>query len=170
MFTFLKISVLLSFAVLGRAAVADPLMPSTGYIKDFSCDHGPFGLRLPSDARAFSQLGPVLQRRSGEVDQEGSYQTTRTYVRYSGLDLGYIAFSDDPARYLISYIEVTGPDWQITGPFQVGSTVSTVQRILGPAAQDDSGLQRSYGSEGASVTFEQVKGKITKIRYECYTG
>jgi hypothetical protein len=170
MSTVLKISVLLSCAVLGHAAMAVPLVSSKGYIENLSCDHGLFGLRLPSDAKAFSRLGPILQSQSGEVQEWGSYRTTRTYVRYSGLDLGYIAFSNDPARYLISYVEVTKPDWQITGPFQVGNAVSAVQSILGPAAQDDSGLKRSYGSEGATVTFEQTNRKITKIRYECYTG
>jgi hypothetical protein len=170
MSTFLKISFLLSFAVLRHAAMAAPSLPSTPYIENFSCDHGPFGLRLPSDARALSQLAPILQSRSGKAEEWENYRTTRTYVRYSGLDLGYVAFSNDPARYLISYVEVSKPDWQITGPFQVGQTVSTVQSILGLGAQDDSGLKRSYGSEGATVTFEQTKGKITKIKYECYTG
>jgi hypothetical protein len=170
MSAFLKITVLLSFAVLGHAAVADPLMPGAGYIENFSCDRGPFALRLPPDARALSQLGPVLQQRSGEVEQWENYRTTRNYVRYSGLDLGYITFSDKPARYMISYLEVTGPDWQIAGPFKMGDSASTVRRVLGRVAQDDSGLERSYGSEGATVTFEQVKGKITKIKYECYTG
>ena len=170
MSTVVKISILLSCAALGHAAPAVPLMPSTRYIENFSCDHGPFGLRLPSDAKAFSQLGPILQSRRGETEEWGSYRTTRTYVSYSGLDLGYITFSNDPKRYLISYVEVTKPGWRITGPFQVGDEVGSVQRILGLAALDDGGLKDGYGSEGATVTFQQSNGKITKIRYECYTG
>jgi hypothetical protein len=165
-----KIALILSFALLQHIAVAAPVKPIYGYIENFSCSDGPFSLRLPSDAQAFAQLGPVLQRGTGEIEEWESYRTTRTYVRYPGLDLGYIAFSNEPARYMISYIEVTTPDWRVTGPFKVGDLVSTIRRVLGPVAQDDSELKRQYGNEGDGLTFEQVGGRITKIRYDCYTG
>lgn len=71
---------LLAVAIMWRAAMADPLNSSAGYIENFSCDHGPFALQLPPDARLLSQLGPVVQRHDGEVEEWGNCRTTRHYV------------------------------------------------------------------------------------------
>lgn len=167
---FLKMSAVLSLVLLNRLALADPAMPGLGYVENFSCNHGPFSLRLPSDVRSLPRLGKVLKRTSGEVTNWDSDYTTWNYLHYSGLYLAYITFSNDPARYMINLVEVTGADWSITGPFKVGSSVKSVQNMLGSVAEDDGELKREYGSESDRVIFEQVKGKITKISYECYTG
>lgn len=86
------------------------------------------------------------------------------------MDLGYIAFSNEPQRYLLISLEVTGSDWNLTGPFKVGDSVSIVRGILGVVAKDDSELSQPYGSEGGTVTFDQANGLISRISYECYTG
>lgn len=167
---FLKVPVFFSLVLLGRLALADPSMPNLGYMANFSCSDGPFGLRLPSDVRSLNRLGTVLKRTRGEVTNWDSYHTTWNYLHYSGLDLAYVTFSNDPAHYMMNHVEVTGADWKITGPFKVGSSVKSVQFLLGSVADDDSQLKRQYGSESDRVTFEQVNGKVTKISYECYTG
>lgn len=160
----------LILAALCTAAKANDPAKREGYIEQFLCNSGKFGLRLPPDVRALFQLGPILQQANGEVEQEEGYTATRTYVMFSGLELGFIVFSNDPSRYMISYAEVTSPNWQIAGPFRVGNTAKAAQDALGPVAQNDCDLKRSYGSEAGTVSFEQLAGKITKIRYDCYTG
>jgi hypothetical protein len=167
---FLRILVFFSLVTLGNLVLANPLIPSFGYVKNFSCNDGVFGLGLPSDVRGLTHLGKVLQRRTGEVTNWDDYYTNLNYLHYSGLDIDYITFSNDPTRYMISRVEVTSSKWKITGPFRIGNAVSAVQKMLGRVAKDDAELKRQYGSESDRVNFEQVKGKVTKISYECYTG
>lgn len=84
--------------------------PADRYIAHFQCSSGQFGLRLPSDARILFQLAPILRQATGKVEQEEGYSTIPTYLSYSGLELGFIALSNDPSRYMISYAEVISSD------------------------------------------------------------
>jgi hypothetical protein len=170
MSSYPKLVMSLILAVCCASARANEPVRSDGYIDDFLCIGGHLGLHLPVNARMLFQLGPILRQATGEVEQAEGYTTTQTHLSYAGFELGFITFSNDPSRYMISYAEVTSPDWQIAGPFRVGDTVKSTYVALAPYAQHDSQLKQSYGSEVGVMSFEHSEGTITKIKYDCYTG
>ena len=116
------------------------------------------------------KLGHVEREEVNEVEKWEGYTATRKYVYFSGLTLGLVVFSNDPNRYMVSFAEVTGPQWSQVAPFHVGESLQSIQHKLGSAAANDPELKASYGSESDSIRFESAEGKIKKVTYACYTG
>ena len=148
-------------------AYAEPKSP---YIAEFRCVGSPLGLHLPSKLPAVMRLGPVVHEEVLEVEKWEEYTATRKYVYFSSLTLGIITFSNDPNRYMVSFAEISSRKWSHIAPFHIGELISSVRQKIGSFADRDPFLKASYGGEDGDLTFESSDGKITKIKYACYTG
>ena len=122
---------LLVVVLSGVASAAD----QTVYVDSASCIGAPFGLRLPASMRNVYLIGKIQKNTVAEVDKWENYSATRRTIHFSGLVLGVVTFSNDPDRYLLSYAEVSDARWNRLSSFPIGSSMSTVRQLLGPAAK-----------------------------------
>lgn len=160
----LSAGILLLFSVVAAA------QPQQGYIAEFACEEGRFGLRLPNQLPAVMKLAPAKRVAVLEVEKWEGYTTTRKYVHFEGLTIGLVTFSNDKNRYMVSFAEITDSRWTRISTFKVGETTASARKKIGAPAVEDPSLKLHYGSEGGDIYFESIDGKIRKITYDCYTG
>ena len=115
-------------------------------------------------------MAPVLSQQVLQVEQWEGYKSTRKKVRFAGLTLGLVTFSNDPGRYSLASAEIRSEAWLRISPFGVGQDTDVIRRRLGRVAEDDDELRSVYSGENESVHFETRSGRVTAVIYECYTG
>lgn len=115
-------------------------------------------------------LGPIAREEVIEVEQWEGYTATRKHVYFPGLTLGLVIFSNDPDRYMVSFAEISSPQWAHIAPFHVGESAVSARRKIGTSADNDPNLKATYGSEAGELNFETSNSRITGITYTCYTG
>lgn len=140
------------------------------YVDAVRCIGGPFGMKLPADARKIRSLGPLAREAVSEVERWDGYTATRKTLYFDGLELGVVEFSNDSARLMVTHAEVTSPKWNHLLPFKVRQPASAVQAVLGDHAKGDAGLSRIYSSETDSVRFTTSAGAVVRVSYSCYSG
>jgi hypothetical protein len=140
------------------------------FLEGMHCLGEPFGLLLPSTLPELLAMGPILSEQVLQVEQWEGYKATRKIVRFTGLTLGLVTFSNDPKRYSLASAEIRSRDWLRLAPFSVGQSTEAVRQRLGGVGEDDLTLRSIYSGENESVRFETRTGRITAIIYECYTG
>lgn len=164
----------ISFLALLSAALvpvaASQTEPPSIYIEHISCDRGPFSMRLPKTLSELMKAGIVKREKIDQIEMWDGYATTRKTLYFSGLSLGIITFSNDPDRYLVSFVKVTGTQWSTITPFFIGETVQSVLAKLGAPAIADPRLKANYGGDTSTISFRHARGKITQVKYTCYTG
>lgn len=150
----------------GAAGVAEPL---ERYM-DFDCGSGAYALRLPATLPQVMKLGAVLRTVDGQTE-DWSDRSTTTYreVTFKGMTLGFWTFSDNPKKYMLSYAEIQGKQWQHLAPFHVGQPAAAARRALGRLADGDTELAYRYG-DLSGVSFKTRRGRVAKVTYDCYTG
>ena len=91
-------------------------------------------------------------------------------MRWPGLTLGIVEFSNDPKALMITSAEITDPRWNALSPFKLGRSTAAAQRLLGQPAANDPALRRAYGSEADSVQVDSEAGRVVRVTYQCYSG
>ena len=140
------------------------------HLPGFQCVGGKFGLHLP---KSYSKLERMAQIRSEHIElieEEQGFTVTRKDVLFSGLTLGVVTASNKPNAFLVSGAEINSSNWNRISPFKVGQLARSAQRQLGSRAAHHATLNRTYGTESSSLSFAVQDGRITQIRYACYTG
>jgi len=145
-------------------------MQDSVFVQAVQCVGGPYGLSLPTDARKVRKLGKVLREEVSEVEQADGYTATRKTIYFSGMSLGIIEFSNDASRLMITFADITSPEWNRITPFKVRDPVSKARLQLGDAAKSDPDLRKSYASESDSVQFQSSNGILMGVSYSCYSG
>lgn len=161
---------LVLFAAALVPVAASPAESSSIYIEHISCDKGPFSLRLPKTFTELMKLGVVKKEKIDQVEIWDGYATTRKTLYFAGLSMGLITFSNDPDRYMVSFAKITGAQWSDLTPFPIGESVQSVVAKLGAPATADPRLKASYEGDTSAISFRHARGKITRVKYECYTG
>lgn len=141
-----------------------------GYVESIRCVGGPFGLRLPQDARTLRALAPLLRETVDEVERWDGYTATRSTLQFDGLELGVVLFSNDPTRLMLTRAEIQDPRWNRLMPFKIGQPVSAAHAVLGRHAQADAELSQTYGGDADSVSFQTSGGLLRSVSYSCYSG
>jgi hypothetical protein len=147
-----------------------PVDQSQGYLPNFSCQSGEFGLRLPIRYKDVESLSPHKRERIELIEDEITYKVVRKDLYFPGLTLGVVVPSNRRNAYLISYARITSSRWKNLSPFYIGQPVHSAARRLLPESQTDLRLERRYGMETSTVRFEIKKGRIVEVIYDCYTG
>lgn len=140
------------------------------FLEGMRCLEGPFAVRLPATLPELLAMAPVLSQQVLQVEQWEGYKATRKKVRFAGLTLGLVTFSNDPGRYSLASAEIRSEAWLRISPFGVGQDIDVIRRRLGRVAEDDLDLRSVYSGENESVHFQTRSGRVTAVIYECYTG
>jgi hypothetical protein len=135
----------------------------------FSCHSGTYGAKLPSTLPALRSLGPLKSEEQGEVQVWEGHRTVEKWLRFEGLSVLIVTFSNDPNRYALALLEVTSPHWQVASRFRIGQFAGEVLRELGVSSPPSNGEWRVAG-ESDTVLLVVRNGRFTRITYECYTG
>lgn len=140
------------------------------YVENLDCVGGRFGLDLPSDIRVVRQMSSTLKEEVLEVERWHGYTTERKLLKFDGLTLEVIEFSNDPSRFMLTFAAVTSPKWNSISPFKLWRPVTDSATVLGDFARDNPGLIRPFEDEGNRVTIHSSEGIVTQVAYHCYPG
>lgn len=135
---------------------------------DFGCVGAPLGLNLPDTLSGLRSIGKLESEKVVHIDEWDGYNTIDKLLRFKGLDLHVVTFSNQPERYLLSLVEIKSPVWALA-PFRVGQPSKAALGPLGVEHTAGQGLWRIYG-ESESVLIEVRHSKVSRVTYECYTG
>ena len=133
-----------------------------------SCVGAPLGVNLPDTLSALRSIGKLESEEVVHIDEWDGYKTIDKLLRFKGLDLHVVTFSNQPERYLLSLVEIKSPVWSFA-PFRVGQRSETALGPFGVEQSGPNGLWRIYG-ESESVLIEVRHSKVSRVVYECYTG
>jgi hypothetical protein len=164
-----RASALLMFLATALPSAAQP-RPPVVRVELFSCEKGPFALRLPKQLPRLMKLAPVEREEFYGEDEWEGYVVSRKYVFFRGLTLGLVTFAADPQRYLLTYAEIAHPRWADLSPLRLGSPAALLHFQLGADAGTDPQLRAVYGNATGDVSFVLAGGRVTKLRYVCYNG
>jgi len=139
------------------------------YVEDIQCVGGPFGMKLPEDARKVRSMARLVREAVFEVERWDGYTATRKTLYFDGLELGVVEFSNDPARLMVTHADITNAKWNHLSPFKIRQPVSVARAVLGGFAKDDARLSRSYASESDSLQFRTSGGRLLGVSYSCYS-
>jgi hypothetical protein len=140
------------------------------YVPDLDCVGGRFGLKLPSDVRAVKRLAPLVRQELVEVQNWPGYKTTRNLLHFDGLTLEVIEFSNDPARYHLTFASVASPAWNAISAVKIAQPIESAAAVLGSYASQNPGLARSFEDEGNMLTIRSDQGVVSEVTYQCYPG
>jgi len=141
-----------------------------GYVESIRCVGGPYGLRLPQDARTLRAMAPLLSETVDAVERWEGYTATRSTLQFDGLELGLILFSNDPAKLMLTRAEIRHPRWNRLMPFKIGQPLAAARAVLGPNAQGDAELKQTYAGDTDSLQFQSSGGLLQAVSYRCYSG
>ena len=164
-------------AALAAAAISPAIANQAGpagdpeyFVEGLRCLEGKHSLQLPKTLPALRNLAPVLKVEDLGVERWQGYTTIHRRIRFAGLTVGVVAYSNDANRYSLERVEIRGAQWARIAPFAVGETIESVRGKLGEIAVDDVTLRSIYSGENESLHFETKSGKVSAIIYQCYTG
>jgi hypothetical protein len=141
---------------------------SLTYDPSFTCSEGPLGLRLPQSYQAVRSIGKLERDEVVRVQEWETYQSEDRELTFSGLKLYVVTFTNDKSRYMVAGAVITGSQWSLAGGIKIGDSVEDVLRRTGKGTL--SGGEVAIGGDTDIVRFGATGGKVTEIRYECYTG
>jgi hypothetical protein len=150
-----------------QSAIAQ--VPSV-FVNGLSCVGGRYGMSMPRDIRVLTKSAKMIGEEVSEVERWNGYEATRKSLRFDGLELGVVVFSNDPARYLVTYAVIESPSWNRLTPFKIGLPVAQAATRFGAVAKSDPALARTYAGESESVKIHSSEGIVTRVEYECYSG
>jgi hypothetical protein len=140
------------------------------YMEGIRCVGGPFGMKLPEDARKLRSMARLVSEAVSEVERWDGYTATRKTLYFDGLELGVVEFSNDPARLMVTHADIMNAKWNHLLPLKIRQPVSVVRSLLGGPATDDVRLSWSYASDVDSLQFPTSDGLVVGVSYRCYSG
>jgi hypothetical protein len=144
-------------------------------LKGLSCDGGQFGTSMPSSVAAYRALGKLVREASGPATDYSGQPGTHNWYRfeYPGLSVHAVIALKKPHKSFIESASLSRAQWNDLVGIKIGTRIddllshAKVGRI-----RVKSPLFLCGALEGAPdcATVDFVKGVISKVEYECYTG
>jgi hypothetical protein len=153
----------------GGAIAAPSEVPVSVTLAAFSCQSGPFAPSLPKTLPSLLKIGTLKSDTKGEVHDWDTYRATERTLKFEGLTLAVVDFSNNPDRYLLGSLASSSSKWKLTPAFQVGGLAQQPLRAVGAPTDFKEGVLRVVG-ETDSVSLVVQSGRIMRVTYECYTG
>lgn len=119
-------AVKLAFAALVASLVAVPAWGrgnTAHFVEKFSCDSGPYSLRLPKTYDELRKLGALKSERLIRDQDLGGNRARHRELVFNGLRLSVVQYSDQPEKYQVTSAEIRSPQWKIAGPFRYGASL-----------------------------------------------
>jgi hypothetical protein len=124
-------------------------------------------VRLPLKLSQLRKLGKISDEQTVRVEEWDGYKAIEKLLRFNGMHVQVITFTNDPERYNLAAVFIEAADWTVS-PIRVGSPVAVLAR-LGAAKPSANGTWR-FAGESDSLYVEARAGKVIRVVYECYTG
>jgi len=140
------------------------------YVEGVRCVGGPFGMKLPAEARKLRLMAQLVRETEAEVERWDGYTASRKTLYFDGMELGVIEISNDPARLMVTHANITNAKWNHLLPFKIRQPISVARSVLGGFAKDDARLSKSYASDGDSLQFRTSDELVVGVSYSCYSG
>jgi len=159
------LSVLMALAAIAMPAKADPVSVN---LPGFQCTGLKEGVRLPRKLSQLRKLGKLNEEQTIHVEEWDGYKAIEKQLRFNGLYVQVITFTNDPERYNLSAVYIETPGWSVS-PIRVGSPVQELLTRLGGVKPEPNATWR-FSGESDSLYVEARDGKVFRVVYECYTG
>jgi hypothetical protein len=137
-------------------------------VADLSCTKGPYRLKLPKSYKGVRGLGAIQRDRVMRIEDHGTYTITHRELRFNGLEIELMTFSNEPSRYVVTRAIITTSNWRIAAPLRVGAPAKSALRGLANESPRDGELEFSGG--GDSVRVALAAGRIFDLEYSCQPG
>ena len=118
-----------------------------------------------SDLRS---LGKLISEETFRVEEWEGYKAIERLLRFNGLSVQVITFTNAPERYSLAAVYLESSVWSL-GPYRVGQPAAPLVKQLG-AKNFSSNATWHFNGESESLQIEARSGKVHRIVYECYTG
>jgi hypothetical protein len=137
-------------------------------VADLSCTKGPYRLKLPKSYKAVRGLGTIRRDRVLKIEHHGTYSATHRELRFNGLEIELLTFSNEPGRYALTKAIITTRNWRIAGPLRVGAPAKSALRGLANESPRDGELEFNGATD--SVRVNLAAGRILDLEYSCQPG
>ena len=147
------------------ASMADPVSVN---LPGFQCTGMKQSVRLPKTLSLLRKLGKLNEEQTVHVQELDGYKAVEKLLRFNGLYVQVITFTNDPERYNLAAVHVEAPGWSVS-PIRIGGSVGDALIPLGVVRPEPNTTWR-FAGESDSLYVEARGGKVFRVVYECYTG
>jgi hypothetical protein len=139
------------------------------YVAQLSCASGPYRVRLPKSYKALRTLGQLRRERIVRTEEQGTHTVTHRELRFNGLELVVITFSNKPNQYVLSKAILSSPAWKVGGQLKVGSAAKSALRGLQEKDLPKEG-ELEFRGDTDSIRVNLAAGRVLDVEYSCHTG
>lgn len=143
--------------------------PTSTYVAKLSCTSGPYRIKLPKSYKALRALAPLKREKTLAVRDLGTHQAYERELRFAGLELVVITYSNKPDQYLLSRASLSSPKWKIGGQLRIGSQATSALRGM-PIKEIPKNAELELNGDADSIHVAVSGGRVQEVDYECYTG
>ena len=151
------------FAVMGL-----PQAKAQTYVADLSCTSGPYRVRLPKTYKALRVLAPLKRERVLQKEDEGTHTVTYRELRFNGLELEVVTYSNKPNQYVLSSAVLSTSAWRIGGQLRVGTAARIALKGLATQPYPNDG-EYEFNGDADSIRVTLPRGRVLDIEYSCGT-
>lgn len=156
---------LIAIAVL---ALISPDAKAQAYVADLSCTTGPYRVRLPKTYKALRVLAPLKRERVLQKEDEGTHTVTYRELRFNGLELEVVTYSNKPNQYVLSSAVLSTPAWRIGGQLRVGTAARIALKGLAAQPYPSDG-ELEFNGDADSIRVTLSRGRVLDVEYSCAT-
>ena len=101
-----------------------------------------------------------------KTEDQGTHTVTHRELRFNGLELELVTFSNKPNQYVLSKAILSSPNWKIGGQLRVGSPAKAA--LNGLQAKDlpkDGELE--FSGDKDSIRVNLATGRVLDVEYTC---
>jgi hypothetical protein len=136
------------------------------YVKGFSCNSGPYKLKLPPTYRALRALGQVKREKTLRVEQTPEGKTELRSLRFKSLEFVVLVDSRKPNAYQVLTVTFSSPNWRIAGPLRVGAPAAAALKGMGlESVPRDAELEIEGDTDSVLLTI--LAGRVQQVEYDC---
>ncbi len=160
-----RLCVAVGVAALTVIAAAEPVSVN---LPGFHCTGMKESVRLPGKLSQLRKLGKLNDEQTIHVEEWDGYKAIEKLLRFDGLHVQVITFTNDSERYNLAAVYIEAPGWSVS-PVRVGALASEPLSRLGAVKPEPNGTWR-FAGESDSLYVEARNGRVFRVVYECYTG
>ena len=102
------------------------------------------------------------------TEEYATHSATHRELRFNGLELVVVTFSNKPNQYVLSKAILSSPAWKIAGQLKVGSAAKSALRGFQQEELPKDG-ELEFGGDTDSVRVTLAAGRVLDVEYSCHT-
>jgi hypothetical protein len=157
-----------SLLAIAAVVLLVPEVQAQTYVADLSCTTGPYRVRLPKTYRALRTLAPLKRERVLQKEEQDGHTTIYRELRFNGLELELVTYSDKPNQYVLSSAVLSTSAWRIGGQLRVGTAARIALKGLARQAVPSDG-ELEFNGDHDSIRVTLARGRVLDVEYSCAT-